>query len=236
MTFLISLERYIAVCHPLKAKSFCTKARTKMSIILIVVLAIVYNSPRYFEITVGENMDKEYGKFYFVQASRLRRSELYISIYIHWLYCIFMNLIPLSSITFFNLMIYHQVRKVNRMRVKLTSKEMQDIKLTTMLFCVVIVFLTCQFLAVLTNILETFYGFHNDVLTKISNFFVTLNSSVNFIIYVVLVRKFRVIFIRQFKALFCCEVADIKARKFTKQKTISSSDSDQATNDTLLSR
>lgn len=236
MTFLISLERYIAVCHPLKAKSFCTKARTKLAIILIVVLAVLYNISRYFEISVGENEDEEYGVFYYAYASSLRRNELYLSIYIHWLYCIFMNLIPLSSITFFNVMIYRQVRKVNRMRVKLTSKEMQDIKLTTMLFCVVIVFLTCQCLAVVTNILETFFAIHNDVLTKFSNFFVTLNSSVNFIIYVVLVRKFRVIFVRQFKALFCCEVTDIKARKFTKQKTISSSDSDQATNGSLLSK
>lgn len=235
MTFLISFERYIAVCHPLKAKSFCTKARTKAMIIAIVVIAIVYNVPRYFEISIGENVDEEYGTFYFAHASRLRTNKLYISIYIHWLYCIFMNLIPLSGITFFNLMIYRQVRIVNRNRAKLTSKEMQDIKLTTMLFCVVIVFLTCQFLAVLTNILETFKGIHDDRLTKLSNFFVTLNSSVNFIIYVVLVRKFRIIFIRQFKALFCCEVTDAKARKFTKQKTISSDDSDQATNDTLLS-
>lgn len=235
MTFLISLERYIAVCHPLKAKSFCTKARTKVSIIVIVTISILYNIPRYFEIGVGENIDDEFGKFYFTHATSLRRNKLYITIYIHWLYCIFMNLIPLSSITFFNLMIYRQVRIVNRNRSKLTSKQMQDIKLTTMLFCVVIVFLTCQFLAVLTNILETFYNVHNDWLTKLSNFFVTLNSSVNFIIYVVLVRKFRIIFVRQVKALFCCEVTDMK-RKFTKQKTISyTSDSDQANNDTLLS-
>lgn len=236
MTFLISFERYIAVCHPLKAKSFCTKARTKASIIAIVSLSFLYNIPKYFEISVGENVDEDYGTFFFAHASRLRVNKLYITIYIHWLYCIFMNLCPLGGITFFNLMIYRQVRIVNRMRVKLTSKEMQDIKLTTMLFTVVIVFLTCQFLAVLTNILETFYSVHNDWLTKLSNFFVTLNSSVNFIIYVVLVRKFRVIFIRQFKALFCFEVTDSKARNFTKQKTISSSDSDQATNDTLLSR
>ena len=236
MTFLISFERYIAVCHPLKAKSFCTKARTKATIIAIVVLSVLYNIPKYFEISVGEYVDGDFGNFYHASASDLRKDKLYITIYIHWLYCIFMNLIPLSGITFFNLMIYQQVRIVNRNRAKLTSKEMQEIKLTTMLFCVVIVFLTCQFLAVLANILETFKGIHNDVLTKLSIFFVTLNSSVNFIIYVVLVRKFRVIFIRQFKAFFCCEVIDFKTRKFTKQTTISSSDSDQVTNDTLLSQ
>lgn len=163
--------------------------------------------------------DNEYGSFYFVKPSNLRIDKLYIKIYIHWLYFIVMNLIPLSCITFFNLMIYRQVRIVNRMRIKLTSKEMQDIKLTTMLFCVVIVFLACNFLAVLTNILETFYQVHNDPLTKFSNFLVTINSSVNFIIYVVLVRKFRVIFIRQVKSFLHMKDTSNPRDKFCRQLT-----------------
>lgn len=228
LTFLISFERYIAVCHPLKAKSFCTKERTKVSIFVVVLLSIIYNIPRFFEIAIYSGTDQEYGTFYAVIASKLRRDTLYIKIYIHWLYCIFINLIPLSGITFFNLMIYRQVKIVNRMRIKLTRKEMQDIKLTTMLFCVVIVFLSCNFPAVLTNILETFYGIHNDHLTKLSNFFVTVNSSVNFIIYVVLVKKFRAIFIKQIKAFTSCNQKNKKTR-FTKQPTISSSDSEQTT-------
>lgn len=143
-----------------------------------------------------------------------------------------MNFIPLVGITFFNVMIYRQVQIVNRSRMKLTSKELQDIKLTTMLFCVVIVFLSCNFLAVLTNILET-YNIHNDRLTKISNFAVTLNSSVNFIIYVVLVRKFRTIFIRQFKAFFRLQDEKGRRARYSRQQTIrstmSSSDSETAT-------
>jgi hypothetical protein len=239
LTFLISLERYVAVCHPLKARSYCTQARTKMSILVVVVVSIVYNIPKFFEIDVAEFDGAaynypDYQTFYHVRASNLRRESLYITIYINWLYFIFMNLIPLSAITFFNLMIYRQVRIVNRMRVKLTSKEMQDIKLTTMLFCVVIVFLSCNFFAVLTNVLESFYSIHNDYLAKLSNFFVTVNSSVNFLIYVVLVRKFRLIFIRQFRTFFFCrDTKDRKNIKFMRQQTLSSSDSDPALREKL---
>lgn len=235
MTFLISFERYIAVCHPLKARSFCTHTRTKITILLIVLLAVIYNLTKFFETRLKEGFDEDYGKFYVVLASELRMNRQYIQIYIHWLYFIFMIFIPLAGITFFNLMILRQVRIVNRMRIKLTSKEQQDIKLTTMLFSVVIVFLICNFLSVLTNVLESFYNTHNDLLTKFSNFFVTINSSVNFIIYVVLVKKFRQIFIKQFASLFNCGEKNTKATKFTKHKTISSSDSDdpQTTNETL---
>lgn len=239
MTFLISCERFIAVCHPLKARGYLTHARTKMCIFLAVVLSVVYNIPKFFEVKILEGSDKDYGSFYRVSASSLRVNEFYKEIYIHWLYCIVMNLIPLSSITFFNLMIYRQVRTVNRLRLKLTTKEIKDIKLTTMLFCVVIVFLTCSFPAVLTNILETFYNIHSDLLTRISNFFVMLNSSVNFIIYVVLVRKFRLIFIRQLKSLFNIRRTE---KKFAMQSTTisrisngSSSDSDDnTTNETVV--
>lgn len=202
MTFLISLERFIAVCHPFRARAFCTHTRTKISICVIVTLSVLYNVPKFFEVVLNSAEDKDYGTFYFTRASSLRINPTYINVYINWSYFIVMNLIPLSCIIFFNLMIYQQVRIVNKMRIKLTSKEMQDIKLTTMLFCVVIVFLSCNLLAVVTNILESFYEVHNDRLTKISNFLVTINSSVNFIIYVVLVRKFRVIFVRQVKGMF----------------------------------
>lgn len=95
MTFLISLERFVAVCHPLKVKSFCTQARTKLSIIVIVVLSIVYNLPRIFETSLMQSNDEDYGVFYYVAASELRKNHLYITIYIHWMYFLFMNLIPL---------------------------------------------------------------------------------------------------------------------------------------------
>lgn len=233
MTFLISLERFIAVCHPLKARGMCTQARTKICIYIVVLLSIVYNIPKFFEVELKHGKDDDYGEFYYVSASDLRRNRLYITIYIHWLYFIFMNFIPLSGITYFNIMIYRQVRIVNRLRIKLTTKERQDIKLTTMLFCVVITFLTCNFLAVFTNIWETFYGIHSDRLTKLSNFLVTINSSVNFIIYVVLVKKFRTIFIRQFKSLIgSSQDSERRKIKFMRQQTISTSDSDQTTNDT----
>jgi 7 transmembrane receptor (rhodopsin family) len=129
----------------------------------------------------------------------MRDDSQYILIYIHWLYLIFIYFIPFSSIAFFNAMIYRQVRRANRERQRLSRTEKREIGLATMLFVIVIVFLCCNILALIVNILEAFFGIINDRLVKTSNLFVTINSSVNFIIYVIFGEKFK----RVFLLLFC---------------------------------
>lgn len=212
MTLFVSLERYIAVCFPLKAKALCTKKKAKFCILIIAVFSIAYNAIKFFEIQLVQSKDAEHGVFYCPRANSLRRNYYYIHIYIHWMYLIVINLIPLTAITFFNVQIFLRVKTVNRMRYQLTKREMADIKLTSMLFAVVAVFLVCNFPAVLINIYESFLPAQmiDDRLVKISNFMITLSSSVNFVIYVVLVKKFRLVFVDQMKSILLCSIAPQK--------------------------
>lgn len=68
-----------------------------------------------------------------------------------------------------------------------------------MLLGVVIVFFICNILALVNNILEAFYAIILTQLVKISNLLVTINSSVNFIIYIIFGEKFQRLFLK----LFC---------------------------------
>jgi hypothetical protein len=229
MTFSVSVERYIAVCYPLKAKSWCTKKHAKICILLIALFSIAYNSVKFFEIKLIKSEAENYGTFYCTSASDLRRNEYYIKYYIHWMYLIVVNIIPLTGITYFNLQIFMRVKKVNRMRYQLTKREMQDIKLTSMLFCVVIVFLVCNVPAVLINIHESFWPnvMIDDRYVKFSNFMIALSSSVNFIIYVVLVKKFRLVFMDQMKSILLCSVAKQKPFDKSYSRRISRMDSER---------
>jgi hypothetical protein len=67
-----------------------------------------------------------------------------------------------------------------------------------MLLCVVIVFLVCNILPLVSNVYENVYLNPPIWLIRIGNLLVTFNSGVNFIIYVIFGRKFKRIFMKIF--------------------------------------
>jgi len=54
LTICVTLERYLAVCHPLKAKYLCTYGRAKIYVLLTAVFSVGYNLPRFWEVTWSE--------------------------------------------------------------------------------------------------------------------------------------------------------------------------------------
>lgn len=68
-----------------------------------------------------------------------------------------------------------------------------------MLLCVVFVFVLFNILNLYNNFMEAIYDEVDDTIVTISNLLVTINSSVNFIIYVIFGEKFKRIFL----LLFC---------------------------------
>lgn len=92
-----------------------------------------------------------------------------------------------------------QIRRANLERQRLSRLQKKEIGLATMLFCVVVVFFFCNILALVVNVLESFHGMIIDQLVKTSNLLVTINSSVNFVIYVIYGEKFKRLFLK----LFC---------------------------------
>lgn len=199
LTLTVTLERFVAVCHPLRARSLCTCGRARFYVVLIIVFSILYNITRFWEVTVRECVHNQYNVLiYRVHPSNLRNNHLYISIYIHWMYLVFMYFIPFSFLAILNTAIYRQVRRANQERQRLSRLQKKEIGLATMLLCVVVVFLICNAMALVSNVLEAFYGKTIDCLVETGNLMVTINSSVNFVIYVIFGEKFKRLFLKLF--------------------------------------
>lgn len=110
LTLTVTLERFVAVCHPLRARSLCTYGRARAYVVAIIVFAVLYNVTRFYEVRVEKCMHDGYGQYvYQVYPSDLRNDKQYISIYIHWMYLVIMYFIPFGSLAILNAAIYNQV-------------------------------------------------------------------------------------------------------------------------------
>ncbi|XP_034481353.1 FMRFamide receptor [Drosophila innubila] len=196
MTFTVTLERYVAVCHPLRARALCTYGRAKIYFIVCVCFALAYNMPRFWEVvTVTYQPTNTTVVLHCVRPSPMRINPTYVNIYIHWCYLIVNYIIPFLTLAILNCLIYRQVKRANRERQRLSRSEKREIGLATMLLCVVVVFFMLNFLPLVLNISEAFYSVIDPKVTKVSNLLITINSSVNFLIYIIFGEKFKRIFL-----------------------------------------
>ncbi|KAJ8921439.1 hypothetical protein NQ315_003057 [Exocentrus adspersus] len=203
LTLTVSLERYVAVCHPLRARSLCTYGRARIYVVGIMIFSVMYNLPKLWEGSIAKHWHEELNMtVYCPEQTSFRDDPLYKEIYIHWMYLICMYLLPFGCLAVLNACIYRQVLKANKERQRLSRLQKREIGLATMLLGVVAIFFICNLLPLVINILEIFFDLDIDDLGYLicsSNLLVTINSSVNFIIYVIFGEKFK----RLFLILFC---------------------------------
>lgn len=198
LTICVTIERYVAVCLPLKARYLCTYFRAKIYVACIGLLSLLYNIPRFWEVTWQTTFYPELEvNITNVASTELRENPTYINIYITWLYLVVMYIVPFSCLALFNLMIYREVRRANSERASLTRLQQKEIGLATMLMVVVVVFFVCNILALVVNILEVL-DINIMALNNTSNLLVTFNSSVNLVIYCIFGEKFKRIFFHMF--------------------------------------
>ncbi|XP_063867233.1 FMRFamide receptor-like isoform X2 [Scylla paramamosain] len=197
LTVTVTLERYIAVCRPLRARVLCTYGRAKIYVMSVAFLSILYNLPRFWEVTTKECFTDDEKTLRIVIPTQLRLNSFYIEFYIMWLYLFVMYLVPFLCLMIFNFFIYREVRAANHERQQLSRLQRKEIGLAVMLLVVVSVFFLCNVLAFIINILELM-AIVVEELTMTSNLLVTINSSVNFIIYCIFGQKFRKLLLQMF--------------------------------------
>ena len=145
----VTVERYIAICHPLKAQRFCTKFYCRIIVISIFIIAIVSNMPKFFFLDIKDCFGwplpllTDFFRSPFTQI-------FYLLIFESIVHC----LAPFFILVTFNILLVQQVRKSTAfIKQSESGRERRRAEtqhqLTVMLVVIVTSFVICQLPAVI---------------------------------------------------------------------------------------
>ncbi|ELT99767.1 hypothetical protein CAPTEDRAFT_197284 [Capitella teleta] len=207
LTVLVSMNRYFAVCRPLSSSTMCGLPQVTRHVTWITVFSVVYNIPRFFEYEKkltceGYNQTKEV-----FEVSEFGNNKMYRIIYANVLYFVILLGGPLLCLAFLNVKLIFALKQRQQKRADMGKGGFQQ-DLTLVLVAVIFTFMFCQTPTFVDHILWTFVseatpecGNWHYYYTAIGDMFSIVNSSTNFVIYVLTSRKFR----QGLLVTFCCQ-------------------------------
>ncbi|XP_067651619.1 FMRFamide receptor-like isoform X2 [Haliotis asinina] len=201
-----TIERYIAVCHPLHAANTCTKSRAKKAMLLIFLWSILYNIPRYFHYRVETKWVEDKNRTRAIaKETEFGSDTVFRQVYLIYFQLIFMFLIPFSILMILNSALIRALKHSHQQRQQMSNSAAREHNLTIMLVAVIVLFLVCQFPSIIDNILlastdqvQRLTNMHYNKFYIMCTLMVEINSATNFIMYCVFGKKFRMVFLHIF--------------------------------------
>ena len=210
LTTLLTVDRYIAVCHPLQVQRLCTLSRAYKNMAIVFVMALVFSAPRFFEYRLTDENCRG------IASTSLLDNRAYTILYQAVLFSVVMYAVPMTLLVWMNWRLLRELRRSNTFRATLSQTQRSAHKVmsakksvTLIVVIVVLVCIACNLIAAVTHILWSLHRCFSSMdyliapratLTIISNVVVTLNSAINFFIYCLCSRNFR----NEFVATFRC--------------------------------
>ena len=205
VTVLIAVNRYVAVCLPYKASRWCTVFVAKKQLAVVLLIAVLYNAPTFVQYHVVYRI-LDNGTTYkaVVNETNIGSDSLYKTVYEYILYFIFLMALPMLILTFLNIRLIKGLKALRQRRMAMqTLSQKHDNNVTFVLIIVVVVLIICQVPALVSRVLWRVFPLEarrcdrfQSYLGDIANVLVILNSTVNFIIYAFLNKRFRRVLVR----------------------------------------
>ena len=195
VTVLIAVNRYIIVCLPIRASQWCTLSKVKIQLAVVLLLAVLYNIPRvvrYRVIHVTRNNGTSYVTRVEMGSSSFQQ---FYYVYVYILPLIVTECLPLFILTLLTVRLIKAMKAHRRMLAEMQRQHSQpDSSMTFALVIVVIVFIIGRaplLIGRVMMLLGWWYSVYACYMNLMYYTFLALNSAVNYVIYILINRRFR---------------------------------------------
>lgn len=212
LTLAFTVDRYIMICHPFKAKRLCRISRARRVIAFLYLAGFAFNFPKFFEyktedISIYHPLQGVNVTISVLDLTDFGQNYVFRQLYHFWFYIVVVCGIPFMLLTVLNACLINTVvksRQVRRFKVKVVEKKNDT---TVMLIAVVLIFFVCQMPALVSRSIWAAQSYQHEfmktplfTLNEIANLLVVFNSAVNIIPYYCFSVRYRRVFLN----LFCC--------------------------------
>jgi len=190
LTVLVSGERYVAICRPLHAATVCTVSRVRLAVLSIVVVSILFNVPRYFEVQIDDTGSV-------ITKSTIGNSTAFRILYTSVMYAMALFFVPLGLLIYLNVRLVMALRRGRNEWMHLQMPQRREQTLTAIPLTIVLVFFVCGTPSLAVNVIDSvdpdLPGRYSSYVTLmvVANFLVVINSASNIIIYCLVGSQFR---------------------------------------------
>ncbi|VDI84073.1 sex peptide receptor-related protein 2-like [Mytilus galloprovincialis] len=207
ITVMLAIERYIAICHSLRANVICTVRRAVIINAAVFFISFACRIPNFFEYSIKtgwseyECIDKKY-----IDWTRLGRNTNYKIVYAWVFDCILCATVPFLALVYLNMRLILEIRKSTHYLMDTLGNDSnlsnvlgrEQRRVTLMLISIVIVFFICQAPYVSISAYQSIKRYSMAGLTfhaintgrDITIFLLAFKSALNFILYCWFSEKF----------------------------------------------
>ncbi|ELU14405.1 hypothetical protein CAPTEDRAFT_195476 [Capitella teleta] len=221
LTVTLAMGRYLATCHPLRAREVIGMTIAKWCIVLVCIFCVLFNIPRFWTYKIQHIKCDDGSSYYFRYDGYLASNSTFDNAY-SWVYFVLGILLPLVLLTFSNTFLIRALRNSRATRRLIRAGDTTETShyITMTLVVIVIMYITLVSPAELINFLrrhvissdQTEYVYNLAV--AIVNTLQAANFSFNFILYCLINVSFR----RSFVKLLSCGRYKTKSRKIVRYR------------------